>query len=669
LAAFGLVCTSLTTLTPTHADAAASDVRLIAQSFNVPADGSLTATIELPPTLAGTDLSTSLIAVTVEQRVERREDLRPIISRSLERRDDTVAISPVCCPGPGPGQFTFSIPLETAEIRPDALSIPRAGLYPVTIAIQRDGRIVSTVLTFVNRLASPEEGTQAADAMSVAVAVGTHSSVHIDSKGTTSVDNQSTVTEMTQLADTLDALGASKFPATVRVAPEVLNALQVLQPALYTRLMSSLQQHQVIAEPEWPIDASQAAAAGQASLYTEWLRDGQQRLTALGLGPAVVTRSTIFVDEPIGADGAALRREQGADLMVMTPKIYKTLKGSIQDYSDYRGELIAADLPNNSELDTAVIDLNISDLLVHPLDTPELTRIYVVANLLALRQKLETEGSNVQRHSVVIGTPDLGVPDSTLIGSITALIAQTTGLVPATLDDVALRTDRLNIEGDDRPVTLPASDGSDLQKRVFRQANLENEINAVASMLPSDSEQPNDWRDLVSLLPTPAINDSDAAAMDKDVRDELAAVRDAVQVPTAYTVNLPGRLSTVRVRFVNTSATPLLIKVRLSSPSRKLVFANDPNPVLLAPGVNTVPIDVKALSNGTSGVTLDVFTPNDAPIGDPVALKFRVNALGVGNVLTVALFSLVVLWWLLHFRSTRRKRRQARAVAATLVHS
>jgi hypothetical protein len=667
LSVLGLICTSLIVLLPTSVEAATGDLQLIAQTFNIAADGSLTTTIGLPASLADTDLSTSLIAVTVEQRVNRREDLAPIINRTLARRDDTVAISPICCAGPGPGQFTFSIPLETSEVRPDALSIPRAGLYPLTIAIQRDGRILSTVVSFLNRLPAVDEAPADADPMSVAMAIGTQSTVHVDSKGTTSLDDQSTITEMTGLADVLDALDANKFPATVRIAPGVLNGLQVLQPALFARLIASLQQHQVIAEPQWPIDPSAAAAAGQDSLYTSWLREGQARLTGLGLGPAVVTRSTIFVDHPIGAAGATLRRDQGAGLMVLTPAIYKNLNGSIKEYSDYRGELVAAELPNNTELDAAVVDFTISQLLVHPMPTPEMTRIYAVANLLALRQKLETEGANLRRHAVLIATPDLGVPDAALIGSITALIAETQGITPATLDDVALRTDRLNIDGDDRPVTLPESDGVALQRRIFRQAQLNNEIDAVASMLPNDSERPDGWRELAALIPTSALDDVDAELMDTTVRAELTAIRAAVQVPTAYTVNLPGRQSTVRVRFVNTSDVPLRVKVQLSSPSGKLVFANDSQPVQLAPGVNTVPINVRALSNGTSGVSLDVFTPNDTPLGGTVPLKFRVNALGVGNVLTGALFGLIVLWWLLHVRSARRRRRQA--PPATLLDS
>ena len=224
---------------------------------------------------------------------------------------------------------------------------------------------------------------------------------------------------------------------------------------------------------------------------------------------------------------------------------------------------------------------------------------------------------------------------------------------------MALRTDRLLIDGDERPVTLPSLDGDALEQRVFKQAVLNNDIAAAASMLPDDDERPGDWRELSDLLPTTALSDADADAMIAQVESEVEAIKAAVQMPSAYTVNLAGRRSTVRVRFVNTADVPLKIKVQLTSPSGKLVFANDPEPEVLPPGVpSNVDIEVEARSNGTSGVSLDVSTPNDVPLGDTVPLKFRVNALGVGNVLTAALFGLVLLWWLQHMRSAWRKRRQ-----------
>jgi hypothetical protein len=224
---------------------------------------------------------------------------------------------------------------------------------------------------------------------------------------------------------------------------------------------------------------------------------------------------------------------------------------------------------------------------------------------------------------------------------------------------VALRTDRLLIDGEERPVTLPSLDGDELEQRIFKQAVLNNDIAAAASMLPDDDERPGDWRELSNLLPTTALSDADAEAMIAQVESEVEAITSAVQMPSAYTVNLAGRRSTVRVRFVNTADVPLKVKVQLTSPSGKLVFANDPEPEVLPPGVpSNVDIDVEARSNGTSGVSLDVTTPNDVPLGDTVPLKFRVNALGVGNVLTAALFGLVLLWWLQHMRSAWRRRRQ-----------
>ena len=661
LTVFGLISTSFVALIPTTVEAAQDDLQLVAQNFNIAADGSLRATIALPSRLVDTDLSTALFAITVAERVNKREDLLPIINGALSRPDDTVVISPLCCPGPQPGQYTISIPLEVSEVRPDALSIPRTGLYPVTIELQRGGRILSTVLTFINRLPGVGEDADDLGPLSVAVAVGTSSAVHLDSKGTISVDDASTVDEMTSLADTLDALEVSKMPATVRIAPAVLGALQGLNPALFARLVTSLQSHQVEVEPQWPIDPSSAASAGQNSLYTSWLRDGQSRLAGLGLGPSTLTPSTIIVDQPIGAAGAVLRYNLGAELMVTTPQLYATLPGSIKAFSDYKGELVPARLPNNSILDVAVVDNIISQLLLHPLATPELTRIYAVANLLALRQGIAILGESPRQRAVVLAMPDLSVPDAAVFGPLTALIAETPGLSAANLDDVAFRTDRLVVDGDEKPVTLPTVDDKTLSTRIFRQAKLNNEIDAIASMLPTDNDLPKGWRDLADLLPTTALDDADAAALDEAVRGELDEIRNAVQLPPAYTVNLPGKTSTVRVRFINNSDVPLLIKVQLTSPPGKLVFNNDPQPVLLPPGVPVnVPITVEARSNGTSGVSLDVFTPNDVRLGDTVPLKFRVRALGVGNVLTVALFGLVLLWWLQHMVSAWRKRRQSR---------
>ena len=81
---FGFVSASFVVLLPAPAEAAPNDLQLLAESFNVAADGSLTATVALPASLAGTDLSSAIVDVTVGQRVDKREDLVAILSGAVE---------------------------------------------------------------------------------------------------------------------------------------------------------------------------------------------------------------------------------------------------------------------------------------------------------------------------------------------------------------------------------------------------------------------------------------------------------------------------------------------------------------------------------------------------------------------------------------------------------
>ncbi len=259
---------------------------------------------------------------------------------------------------------------------------------------------------------------------------------------------------------------------------------------------------------------------------------------------------------------------------------------------------------------------------------------------------------------MVIGAEDLGVPDPQLLRSITTLIAGTPGLTAASLDDVALHTDQLITDDEERPVTLPSGSADALKRRIFIQANLDNDIDAVASMLPDDSDQPKAWRDLAALIPTSALDDVAAEGMATEVRAELSenpgrsADAHCLHDQPPRTQRHGASAFPQHVRHTTEDQGPVVV-----TPRQARVFTNNDEPQVLEPGVPTeVDVKVRARSNGTSGVSLDVFTPNDVQLGLTVPLTFRINALGVGNVLTAVVFGLVLLWWLQHARSSWKKR-------------
>ena len=109
------------------------------------------------------------------------------------------------------------------------------------------------------------------------------------------------------------------------------------------------------------------------------------------------------------------------------------------------------------------------------------------------------------------------------------------------------------------------------------------------------------------------------------------------------------------------STKPLNVVLRLSSP--RLEFPDGDTTVTLLPNeVTVVNVPVVARSNGTSPVTVEVLTPSQDPLTEPVTLTSRVNALtGLAQVLTFALFLILLTWWFSHWRARRRYEHGGRA--------
>ncbi len=269
--------------------------------------------------------------------------------------------------------------------------------------------------------------------------------------------------------------------------------------------------------------------------------------------------------------------------------------------------------------------------------------------------------------SRVLSTPDLAAPDARLVAGLESIAATTPSIEFVAASTLTGTTDAQTARGEPVVVTLPDTAGPSLAARVELIDSTALSAASAGSMLPPDDPRPDRWAIMLSALLSTAIDDDQAAAVAAQVQAEADAIRGAVVPPQPFKFTLTGRSGDIEVQVGNTSAEPLDVVLRFSSP--KLSFPestpppNDPDAtdvgdhaVTLRPNDETsVVVPVRAKSNGTSPITVEVLTPAGERIGEPATIISRVSAFtGLGQVLTGAFLLVLLTWWFAHWRSRRR---------------
>jgi hypothetical protein len=200
-------------------------------------------------------------------------------------------------------------------------------------------------------------------------------------------------------------------------------------------------------------------------------------------------------------------------------------------------------------------------------------------------------------------------------------------------------------------------------------AQLSADAVSTASMLPTDDQRIVEWKRLIDALPTGAMSDAMAQSIATALHKEFTDLRNAVGLPAGFSFNLTGRTGTIPVNLHNSADIPLKVRLRLSS--SKLVFPGGDKVVTLPPESFThVQVSVEARSNGSSGVTLEVFPPSGTTaLAPPVESTATITALsGVAPLVTVAALLLLAAWWGRHLRGNRKGRRAAQVAASANRH-
>jgi hypothetical protein len=583
------------------------------------------------------------VRVVLYRSIDERDELAEAFAGDLPSSIDTLELplDGALSVNGGTTTLTVEAPTTTQPNPAAALSMREPGLYPIAVELRVDGAVVAEHVTFVERLATYPRTTPPLNLAVVAA-----------------IDDPGPAPSPAELADgrrdlaaIADLASRATGPVTA-VIPPVLVADLSADSELARTLAEALDGGELVSQPADELDPSSAVAIGEAETFTRELREGEDILAA-ALPTAPARRSAWLVTSPLSGRAAAELRNLGFRLLVLDSEIYASVDGNIGGFQD--PSLGAeADIGDGFVMPALVVAPSAQLLNSDSVRAVDMTASDAAVQLLAEAVTVGRD-SNLRR-SLVLATPEIGIPDGDVVATFTALAAAVPDVELVPLSALPGATDTMRVRREPVTVTLPSEAGPDLTERADRIDLTRLSAESAGSMMV-DETQAQEWRAELDTLLSTGLDDAAVDAILDRISSETEAVRASVAVPPPFPFTLTGRESVLRLNIRNDADEPRRVVVRARSP--KLTFPEGDLEVELNPAGNTeIELPVVARSNGTSSVEVELLTPAfEQTVDGPVVLTARVNALtGLGQVITGGAVLVLLSWWFGHFRRRRRAR-------------
>ena len=547
----------------------------------------------------------------------------------------------------GTAVMTLTVPTDSDPSVEDRLNFNDPGLHPLLVELIVDDEVVASHGTVVECKASGRT-TPPPIAMSLLASI-------------TTPEPTDSASQIGRHLSELDAIASAAndidAPLTVRLPPVVATAAAIASGG--EDLADQLGDDLLLSGPAIPFDVSSATEVGRIDAFAEQLVQGEAQLrTAL---PRVqVGRDVWLATEPLSGPAAEELRDLGVQYLAMRRSSFAELVAASEASSTPEiDRFVDLTLPNGATMQVLLID----DILGAGLTTAATDEIlesqtateWSIETIARLRLE-QFATSTLERQAGrghLIATPDLTAPDSRLITELERLARTTDAIefVAAGLLGSSTSTQPTTAE-----FRLPDRAGPSLAGRVDRIAATQATLAVATAMLPDSDPRADEWTTELDSLISTAFTDDDVADVLSGLEDQAEVVTSSIIPPEPFTFTLTGREDDIDIRIENTLDTPLDVVVRLTSP--RLSFPDGDTMVTLAPSDTTVvPIPVEARSNGTSPVTVEIFSPAfETAVTEPVTLTARVTALaGIAQVVTGAFVLILLTWWFSNWRTRRRR--------------
>ena len=647
-----------------------SALKLTAQNFNIPAAGPLRFVFSVTDTTILESLlsvSNSVVRLSLGTKVSGGEqEVREIIAEpSLFTATDTLDFSIKDLDQKPDGQFeviaqsTDLAPVVASRLTsgrdtgrdtgvavgqqtdPKRIGFAGAGVYPVRIEILISQVVRASQVSFVNRF----NLSTRLEPMPVSFVATLGSTNTLQPDGSHKVDDMT----REKISKLIALLELDSQLISTQLSPQVIDGLSKskdpIDQDLLLRLNAAIGQATLVDSTYLAFDPSSAQKNNRAVEFKTLLELGKNSLSSR-FASSAVTPDVWIASTPLDQLGVDLLSDSGYTSVVMLPKAGATLGVAEKTARPFR--LVSKD----KTLSLYVADNNYAIQLGDQKDNSFITASAIAAQLLALRDKIESDGGTPSLRRVMLTTQDGSVINSNLIHEVLLILKR----VP---QQIAIKTlaDLPPPRQDAIKPNLRLKDSTQFKTRMSDIDKLRSDLHKLDSTLDGNSATWTLWNERLMVMSSDTLSTNQRNLFSTQTREELKKLRTAVTLEEGTTFTLGSKQSQLQLNLQNSSNEDLTVLVKVES--QKLQFAN-PTAVVRVPASssNGLTIDVVALSNGLFPVDVRIFTADgSSQLGKKIAVSARVNALaGLGQVFSGVALLLLLTWWAAHFRRKYRTR-------------
>lgn len=500
------------------------------------------------------------------------------------------------------GHLVLDIPIRSVEGGAERIRLREDGVYPLQLELRSpEGITLASLRTNLIRL--PTEAAEI-DVLPVSTVLEISSAEGL------------TIGPATDLL-----LAHPGLPLTVIIGAGVLTQLEN-DEALAAGLRDALDGRPVVSAPTPELDISALAGIGRSDLYATARSTTNQRLTNVGLTPAL---DITIVDENLTTTGIDLLVRLGIEVILDSGTSSRS--AGVLEGSNGSIRVVQVD----TTLTSSMRGVNRSVERVHRL-------------LAALSMRAATD-----RSPIFLGGGALrSVPVSSIQLFLTAL-EQPGTLGTVGLVDAAEASPLFPIQPDEQP-TQNLLAVEDLIRSALSDIATYRTFYVNGGLPPAVYE-----RDLVGALVS-GRNPADRARALQQLETNLDTRFGDILLPEGQSVTLAAQRAEIPLTVENTSDGSRTVLLLFDSD--KIDVTQDETTVVLPAGVSTVNVELEARSLGRSPLRVRIMTPDRSVQLAETSFGVRSTAVpGLGLLLSATALLFLMVWWVRSIMNARAERK------------